>query len=181
MLEMSLSHAVTEAELTIAIEVRNKSREVVYVPVLPIDAEFEGYPNSAYVHLTNDETAACLLLGPSLLPMESDVEMQMCAHYTTIAPGGRWQHPLRFPLPLREWYAYRLPTAAHETEPVLVYQVKVFVEAVYQSNARSVQPAPGHEKLFQLTAKKDEMLHQTITLDDRLPVLKMNDEEFPRV
>ena len=131
--------------------------------------------------MTNDESAVCLVLGPSLLPVGRDVEMQMAAYHTTLAPGGQLQHTLRFPLPLCEWYAYWLPTPVEGQEPVLVYQVHVFVEVVLQSRVMSAGPAPGHADLFHLTPKGTELIRQTITPDDRVPVLRSKDRQFPRL
>jgi hypothetical protein len=181
-IELHATHTVSDREFVVTLDVRNGTEELVYVPVLPVDAEFEAYPNSAYVHLTTDELAVCLVLGPSLLPTESDVEVLMSAYHAALAPGGQLRHTLRFPLPLAEWYAYFRPVPeADPREPVLVYQVHVFMELVRSSNARVVEPAPGHETFFRLTPKSVDLLRQTITPDHPLPVLKSSDPEFPRL
>src|SRR5262245_19931202 len=109
MIELQLTHTQSASELVVGLDIRNKTSEHVYIPILPVDADFATYPNSAYAHLTNDDTAVCLLLGPSLLPTLSKVEMQMSAYCTLLEPGGRVRHTLRFPLPLSEWNAYYVP------------------------------------------------------------------------
>jgi hypothetical protein len=181
MLEFQATHTLTDRELTVRLELRNGAKETVYVPILPVDAEFVTYPNSAYVHLTNDETAVCLILGPSLLPTDCDVEVQMSAYYTKLAPGSRLQHTLKFALPCQEWYAYLVPPPEEEAEPVLAYQIKIFVEAVWKSQVKHERPAQDHESLFEITPKQTEMLHQILTPDEPVPVLKAGDEGFPRL
>jgi len=154
------------------------TEEPVFVANMSLDGRRNPHPASAYCSLSPDGRQVNLILGPSPLPVDRDVEYGIVPYFVRVLEKQQVAGTLRFDVPLQEWNGYSQPRRDAADVLVDVRRVVLQVETIPESQVRRTRPAEhAAEHWYVVGIGSTQAL--ALDLDEPLLVWRRNDE-FPR-